>query len=112
VTWSYERPIARSGNRDQRAWDAAIEVGGKRFGIEAETRLGDIQALQRRIALKLRDDPATAHAILLLADTRRNRTVVRANLEALRSGFPVEAAAAVEALSSGLDPGGSSVVLV
>ncbi len=48
---------------DRRAWDALVASGGRRAGCEAETHLGDIQALERKLALKLRDgavdsDPA------------------------------------------------------
>ncbi len=40
---------------DRRAWDARIVVGGRRAGCEAEMQLLDLQALERRLALKLRD---------------------------------------------------------
>jgi transcriptional regulator with XRE-family HTH domain len=51
--WATEVPLSPSG--DLRAWDGIATVAGERFAIEAETRLHDIQALERRIALKQRD---------------------------------------------------------
>ncbi len=83
-----------------------------RVGIEAETRVGDLQALQRRIALKLRDDAGSDHALLLLANTRHNRTIVRENLAALQSDFPVDGGPALEAIGAGQSPGGNSIVLL
>lgn len=41
--------------RDRRAWDAVIVGRGWRAGVEVETVLDDIQALERRLALKARD---------------------------------------------------------
>jgi len=110
ATWRYERPIGGPG--DLRAWDAAIELGGCHIGVEAETRVGDIQALQRRIQLKLRDDPSEAVAILLLAATRHNRSVVRSNWAALRSDFPVDGSAALDALTAGEHLGGNAIVML
>ncbi len=108
--WTYERPIGGEG--DQRAWDGKIAGQDIRVGVEAETRVGDIQALQRRIALKLRDDAETDHALLLLANTRHNRTVVRENLEALRADFPVDGELAVQSMAADRSPGGHSIVLL
>jgi hypothetical protein len=103
------------GRDDLRAWDGGIEAVSTRnwlLGVEAETRVGDIQDLQRRIQLKLRDDPALTGAILLLADTRHNRMVLKANLTALRSDFPIDGATALRALATGEHPGGSAIVLL
>ncbi|HEY5628408.1 MAG TPA: helix-turn-helix transcriptional regulator, partial [Candidatus Limnocylindrales bacterium] len=41
---------------DQRAWDERLTDGRLSASVEGEVRLGDIQALQRRIGLKQRDD--------------------------------------------------------
>ena len=54
---------------DLRAWDAVITLAGRRAGCEAETAgLTDIQALERRLALKLRDGDVDV-LILVVADT-------------------------------------------
>ena len=49
-------------------------------------RLGDVQALLRRVDLKRRDDP-TERFLLLVADTRHNRRVV-AEFAALFADLP------------------------
>jgi hypothetical protein len=43
--------------------------------VELEMRLRDIQATERRLALKRRDD-ATEHFLLAIADTRSNRSIL------------------------------------
>jgi transcriptional regulator with XRE-family HTH domain len=113
IRWRYERPVGGPG--DLRAWDGGIEAmstGDWLLGVEAETRVRDIQDLQRRIQLKRRDDPAVRCAILLLADTRHNRMILKANLAALRSDFPIDGAAALRALAAGEHPGGNAIVLL
>ena len=40
---------------DRRAWDARVVIDGRRAGCEVEMQLLDLQALERRLALKLRD---------------------------------------------------------
>ena len=54
VVWRFEVPLGRSG--DQRAWDAVLLIAGRPLAVEAETRPRDVQALQRRVSMKLRDD--------------------------------------------------------
>jgi hypothetical protein len=78
--------------------------------VDAETRLRDIQALQRRTALKQRDT-ATTRAILLVADTRANRSIL-ASLAAPLIPDAVPGKALLEALVAGRDPGGSGVILL
>ncbi len=95
---------------DRRAWDAVVSGNGWTVGVEAETRPRDRQALERRLALKLRDG-GVDHVVLLLLNSRYNREFVRANQEILVERFPLPGRRAVELLSAGVDPGGSSVVL-
>lgn len=64
--------------REQRAWDAMILGRGRRTGVEMEMRIRDAQALERRIDLKRRDDPVD-NLVVLVADTRANRAVLREN---------------------------------
>jgi len=65
-----------AGRFEQRAWDAMLVGGGERTAIELETRIRDAQAMRRRHDLKRRDDP-TEHFVLLVADTRHNRRIVK-----------------------------------
>ena len=65
-----------SDHPELRAWDAMLFGAGERTAIELETRLRDVQAMRRRVDLKRRDDP-TDGFLLLIADTRNNRLVLR-----------------------------------
>jgi hypothetical protein len=88
-----------------------ISVAGAHIAVEAETRPRDVQELQRRLAIKLRDDGQVTGVVLLLSDTRHNRDLVRDNGDALRADLPLAAAAVLAALAAGRSPGGSGIVL-
>jgi hypothetical protein len=78
--------------------------------VEAETRLDDVQAIERRLRGKQRDLGAK-RAILLVADTRHNRAVI-AQVPDLAERFPIGTRAALHALSRGEDPGGDCLVIL
>jgi len=111
LRWQTEVPLPGA---DRRAWDAVVSgrdrVGGWRLGIEAETRPNDAQTLERRIALKERDGDVDA-VILLLADTRHNRGLVREH-PGLRDRFPITGRRALELIAAGARPEGNSIVLL
>jgi hypothetical protein len=107
VPWRMEVPLPIVG--DQRAWDAMTELWGLRVAIEAEMRLTDLQALERRLALKLRDGRID-RLILVVADSRANRLVIREHGAELRSMFPLQGAAARAAIRADRDPGGHLLV--
>ncbi len=109
LRWRLEVPFPIPG--DLRAWDGYVDGRGWRVGVEAETRPGDLQALQRRLALKLRDGGVDA-LILLLSDTRHNRELLRAHGDELVERFPVPGRRAVELLAAGVSPGGNAIVLL
>lgn len=93
---------------DLRAWDAVVGGSGWQVPVEAETVIDDGQALQRKLALKLRDG-GFDHLILLVADTPRNR----AALEAMpMSAFPATARAILGALKEGRNTGASGLVIL
>ena len=96
---------------DRRAWDVVIAGSDWRHGYEAETRPRDLQALERRLALKLRDGDIDAVSLVLL-DSRHNRTFVRAHAETLGARFPVPGRRALELLRAGVNPGAGSVILL
>ena len=96
--------------RDQRAWDAVTELWHLSVGIEAETRPTDLQALERRLLLKARDG-GVARLVLVLADSRANRSVLRIGGEGLRGSFPLQGRPALEALRGPRDPGCNLLVL-
>lgn len=105
----HEVPIGREG--DLRAWDAVVSGQGWRIAVEAETRLVDVQALFRRLALKRRDG-RMGDLILLVADTRANRLAVRAVRSSFAAEFPIPGRAILGALRAGESPGGSGLVVL
>ncbi len=107
--WRTEVPLPIPG--DLRAWDATALCPACRIGIEAETRLRDVQALERRLALKERDG-GMDRLVLLVLDSRSNREVVRSHGEILAARFPVAGRRALELLGAGADPGGNALILL
>jgi transcriptional regulator with XRE-family HTH domain len=76
VTFRIEVPLpVVEGRPERRAWDAVLFRGRERCAIELEMRLRDIQEVRRRTDLKRRDDPSESF-LLLVADTRLNRSVL------------------------------------
>jgi transcriptional regulator with XRE-family HTH domain len=112
LRWRTEVPLPIDG--DLRAWDAEIRATPPdrwRVRVEAETRIADAQALERRLALKRRDDP-DGHVILLVADTRANRAVLAGLRDGLRATLPLGQRAIMAALAAGHEPGGSGIVVM
>ena len=106
--WSTEVPLP--GDRDLRAWDAMIRGRGWRLPVEAETAVTDAQALERKLALKLRDGNA-AQVLLAVADTRRNRLAL-ASAPAGFATLPLRSGQVLRRLRAGADPGASGLVIV
>lgn len=106
--WGTEVGLPIEG--DLRAWDAVIRADGWSVGVEAETVLDDLQALDRRLALKRRDGRMD-HVILLVADTHRNRRALAAAPGAF-ADLPLRAREILGALGRGADPGGSGIVIL
>jgi len=106
--WRTEVPLRIEG--DLRAWDAVISGPGWWLPVEAETVLSDVQAVERRLALKCRDG-GVDHVVLLVADTRRNRAAIAsapASFEWLKSR-PRDI---LGALRAGRDPGASGIMFL
>lgn len=106
--WRTEVPVG--GRGDLRAWDVVLD-GPASIGVDAETRLHDIQALQRRLELKLRDS-GVSRVILLVAATRHNRAVLREHRAALSSTLPLDTREVLQALRAGEALRGSGIVLL
>ena len=108
IRWRTEVPLPIPG--DLRAWDAMIGGSGWRLAVEAETVLSDVQAVERRLALKRRDG-GVEHVLLLVADTPRNRRARAAAPAAFAdlAGSPRDVLAALRA---GRDPGTSAAVFL
>jgi transcriptional regulator with XRE-family HTH domain len=108
VPYRTEVPMPIAG--DLRAGDATIDLPSVLILIEAETRLIDIQGVERKAALKQRDLDAD-RLILLLSDTPNNRRVLGLHAE-LRARFPITQRRCMAALSRGEDPGGNTIVVL
>ena len=85
LRWRTEVPLLIPG--DLRAWDATIVGPGFGVGVEAETRLRDLQAAARRTNLKQRDGELD-HVILLVADTRAQPARPQARRGGSRHSIP------------------------
>lgn len=119
VSWHLEAPVVGPAGAsafptapyDRRAWDVVLEGPGWRVGVEAETRLGDIQALERRLSLKQRDGDVRV-VILLVNDTSHNRRIVSDAQARLRDRFPGSARQAFRNLATGLAPTADTILLL
>ena len=107
--WRTEVPVGPPG--DLRAWDAVLGAGSRRVGVEAESRLTDIQAVERRIALKCRDS-AIPVAILVVADTRMNRLAIRDHWQVVQASFPIAGRDAMGNLRAGRRPEANALILI
>jgi transcriptional regulator with XRE-family HTH domain len=104
-----EVPLRQHG--ESRAWDAELaDGGGATCTLEAETGLYDLQAIDRRIALKMVDD-GVERVILLVADTRRNRRVLREFHDLIELRYPLSTREVMRELRAGRLPQRSGVVL-
>lgn len=108
LAWRSEVPIPIPG--DLRTADATITGRDVDAMVEAESRLVDVQATERRIAAKQRDLGAR-RVVLLLGDSRHHRELVR-NTPWLRERFPIGTRRCLRALSRGEDPGGDCLVIL
>lgn len=111
LRWQTEVPLPLPG--DRRAWDAEIHgsvPSGWRTRVEAETAIADGQALERKLALKLRDDP-DGSLILLVADTRANRRALAILTPGIRAIVPLDTRPLMRALRAGTAPPGNGIVV-
>jgi transcriptional regulator with XRE-family HTH domain len=108
LTWRTEVPMPIPG--DARSADATIRGPRLDALVEAETRVHDIQALDRQIAGKQRDLGAV-RVTLLLSDTRHHRELIRTT-PWLTERFPIGTRRALAALAHGDDPGADCLVVL
>lgn len=107
--WATESPMPIPG--DLRALDGWTRAGGQSIGVEAETRLIDVQAVARKAMLKKRD-ARLDRMILLVAESRPNRALLGVHREALRSTFPLDTRPILAALSVGVAPASDGIVVM
>lgn len=104
-----EVPIPLPG--DRRAWDAVLGLSPEEAAVEVEARLRNLQGLERRCALKLRDSGIRV-LVLLLADTPHNRRMLELHREDLRASFPLDTGQVMAALRAGTTPMASGIVVL
>jgi transcriptional regulator with XRE-family HTH domain len=110
ASWRFEVPVGPAD--DGRAWDAVLRFGSSAVAVEAETRPTDIQALLRRLTLKLRDDGTVVATVLLLSDTVHNRSLLREYRDAIRAELPASSAEILRAVREGRPPSRGGVVML
>jgi transcriptional regulator with XRE-family HTH domain len=108
IRWRTEVPIPIQG--DLRSADGLAATEDFGAIVEAETRLDDIQAVERRLPAKQRDLGAQ-RAILLVADDRHNRHVTDLAPD-LRRELPIGTRHCLAALGRGEDPDGDCLVIL
>jgi len=106
--WRTEVLVGTHG--DLRAWDLVLD-GTASIGIDAETHLHDIQALQRRLEAKWRDS-GVAVIVLLVSGTHHNRSVLREHRRALASTLPLDGREILGALRAGVVPKASGILIL
>ena len=97
--------LLRRASTGIHAADLAGPIAGK--GVKE----GLVVATDRRIALKMTDDDVD-RVILLVADTRRNRRVLREFRELLRERYPLETREILTALQEGRLPSKSGIAVL
>jgi transcriptional regulator with XRE-family HTH domain len=108
VRWRTEVPIPITG--DSRSADGLVSTGVVDYLVEAETHTGDFQALERRVFAKARDLGAD-RVVLLLADTRHHRSLVR-DVPGIRARFQIDTRTWFRAIAAGTDPRGDALVIL
>lgn len=104
-----EVPIPIPG--DQRAVDAVLVDPQLRVGFELESRLLDVQALIRRVALKQRD-AGLARMVLVFPDTPANRAAASTARATLSAAFPAGHRSVLAALRVGQLPPANGMLWV
>jgi transcriptional regulator with XRE-family HTH domain len=107
--WRTEIPLPIPG--DLRGWDGMAERRANVAAVEAETRLHDLQELERDVLAKQRDGGIEV-VILLVNATRRNRRILQAHREALRGHFPLDGHEILDTLRRGELPDQSGILML
>ena len=104
-----EVPLPNPG--DPRAWDGFFMLAQKPIAVEAETRLRDLQALDRRCRLKMRDS-GVERVVLVVSDTAHNREMLDLYRDGLRATFPLDGRQIRRALRESCVPVASGIVVL
>jgi transcriptional regulator with XRE-family HTH domain len=97
--------------RDARAWDLVLGLDPEPAAAEVESRLRDVQALQRRVELKQRDG-GMGCVILVVNYTRGNRRALDFHRADLRTTFPLAGRDVIAAIRAGRTPAANGIVVL
>jgi len=109
--WHVAREVPFPNPGDPRWWDLLLRLPDFRLGVEAETRIRDMQALVRRMKERAREGGAD-ELLLVLSDSAHNRGLVGELRQALGEDFAMARGDALRALRAGDGLRGSAVVLL
>jgi len=109
-TWRTEVPVT-ANPLERRAVDAVLVRGPHRVGVEAITRILDAQAQIRPILLK-QEAAGLERMVLVLADTRHNRSALADGDATISPAFPLPHRALMRDLRTGRLPSANGLVLV
>lgn len=111
ASWTVRREMPFPNLGDMRSWDLFLRLGHQIVGVEAETRIRDIQALVRRMRERARDG-GTDCIVLVLSDTVTNRQLVSELRDALGPEFGAGPGDLLRSLKTGTPLPGSGVILI
>jgi hypothetical protein len=111
VAWRIAAEVPLPTPGDRRAWDLLLRIPSQLVGVEAETRIRDIQAFVRRIREREIEGGANA-IVIVLAESAHNRRLLPQLLEALGPRYATPPRRMLKALRDGAPLPGSGVVLV
>jgi transcriptional regulator with XRE-family HTH domain len=104
-----EVPFPNAG--DPRHWDLIVRLGAQRVGVEAETRIRDMQELVRRMRGRERNG-GVDEVVLVLSDSGHNRRLVAELRAALGPTYVTPPRALLGRLQRGEPLPGCGVILV
>jgi transcriptional regulator with XRE-family HTH domain len=109
-SWSAEAESPLPLQGDLRAWDLLLNNGKVTIGVEAVTRLRDIQALLRSVRQKQRDGRVTRVLVVLSATEANRRALAAAGGPGM--DLSIGGKSVLAALAAGRDPGVDAVVFL
>jgi len=109
--WKVAREVPFPNPGDPRWWDLILRIPDFRLGVEAETRIRDMQALIRRMKERARDGGADA-LLLVLSDSQHNRGLVSDLRGGLGEDFGERQSVVVQALRSGARLARCGIILI
>jgi hypothetical protein len=111
ASYSRNREVPFPSVGDRRSWDMVLRLGRQLIGVEAETRVQDIQQLVRRVRQCDRDG-GMDEILLVLSNSAHNRALVEELRVALGDRFATRPRELLSALRAGNPLPGSGVILL